>query len=53
MTIATTTKAFVLAMAMAAASATATMAEEFEFKLHHFLSPKAPAHGARGWLTCP
>ena len=44
MTIATKTKAFVLGMTMAAASATATMAEEFEFKLHHFLSPKAPAH---------
>ncbi len=30
--------------AMALAGSTGAFAEEFEFKLHHFLSPKAPAH---------
>ena len=33
-----------LGAAMAVAGSTAACAAEFEFKLHHFLSPKAPAH---------
>lgn len=44
MTIAKKTGAFAIGLALAAASATASFAAEFEFKLHHFLSPKAPAH---------
>ncbi len=44
MTIARKTKAFALGIAVAAAGATSAFAAEFEFKLHHFLSPKAPAH---------
>jgi TRAP-type C4-dicarboxylate transport system substrate-binding protein len=32
------------AIAIAATSSTTAFAAEFEFKLHHFLSPKAPAH---------
>lgn len=44
MTIATKTKAFALGLAIAAMGSTSTFAAEFEFKLHHFLSPKAPAH---------
>ncbi len=44
MTITKKTKAFAFGLAVAAASATSAFAAEFEFKLHHFLSPKAPAH---------
>ena len=33
-----------LGAAIAVAGTTATYAAEFEFKLHHFLGPKAPAH---------
>ena len=33
-----------LGAAMAIAGSTAAWAAEYEFKLHHFLSPKAPAH---------
>ncbi|MDX1780732.1 MAG: TRAP transporter substrate-binding protein [Thalassovita sp.] len=44
MTFARKTKAFALGIALAATSAAGAFAEEFELKLHHFLSPKAPAH---------
>ncbi len=38
--------ALALAVSAACLMSSATMAAEFEFKLHHFLSPKAPAHKA-------
>lgn len=44
MTIITSAKAFALGLTVAASGATATFAAEFELKLHHFLSPAAPAH---------
>ena len=44
MTIAGKSVAFALGLALALASSTAAFAQEFELKLHHFLSPKAPAH---------
>lgn len=36
--------AFVAGLALALTTAGAAFAADFEFKLHHFLSPKAPAH---------
>ncbi len=44
MNIATKMKAIGLGLALTAVGATASLGAEFEFKLHHFLSPKAPAH---------
>lgn len=44
MTFISKTKTLALSTALALACATATYAAEFEFKLHHFLSPKSPAH---------
>ncbi len=38
------TRAIALGLAITVATATSAFAAEFEFKLHHFLSPKAPAH---------
>ncbi|MGI9390081.1 MAG: TRAP transporter substrate-binding protein [Boseongicola sp.] len=37
-------KSVIAGLAIAVTAAGASFAEEFEFKLHHFLSPKAPAH---------
>lgn len=44
MTFFNNTKTLLMSAAMAAASTTTAYAADFEFKLHHFLSPKAPAH---------
>ncbi len=44
MTIITTTKAIALGLAISIGVATSAFAAEFELKLHHFLSPAAPAH---------
>lgn len=38
------TKAFLIGAALTGLTAGAASAADFEFKLHHFLSPKAPAH---------
>ncbi|MDC0739298.1 TRAP transporter substrate-binding protein [Cognatishimia sp. SS12] len=44
MTIFNKTLALAMGVAVAATTATTVAAAEFEFKLHHFLSAKAPAH---------
>lgn len=44
MTIFARTKAFLIGATLTGLSAGVASAADFEFKLHHFLSPKAPAH---------
>lgn len=44
MTIFTKTKSLLLGAILAATGVSSVYAAEFDFKLHHFLSPKAPAH---------